>query len=310
MRAELLVVGAGPAGVSAALWARALELDVLLLDGAPAPGGQLHAVHFHPQDVPGFEQGDGPALAAAYARQLAAASVPLRTDCLAIGIRPAGAFTAVELAGGEWIEAAAVLVASGVRRRRLDVPGEREFDGRGVSYSANRDRDSLAGRRVAVVGGGDAAFENALLLSRAGSDVTLLVRGTVRARPEFRARVAADERIRVVERACVTAIEGDERIRALRVMGGPGGSSPPEETELAVEGVVIKVGVVPNSEWCRSSIICDEEGFLRVDERLATSMRHVWAAGDVTRPHPPSIPVAIGQGAQAVAMIRAVLRAG
>ena len=179
MRAELLVVGAGPAGVSAALWARALELDVLLLDGAPAPGGQLHAVNFHPQDVPGFEQGDGPALAAAYARQLAAASVPLRTDCLAIGIRSAGGHTAVELAGGEWIEAAAVLVASGVRRRRLDVPGEREFDGRGVSYSANRDRDSPAGRRVAVVGGGDPGFENALPLSRPGRAVTPYFQATL-----------------------------------------------------------------------------------------------------------------------------------
>ena len=107
MRAELLVVGAGPAGVSAALWARALELDVLLLDGAPAPGGQLHAVNFHPQDVPGFEQGDGPALAAAYARQLPAASVPLRPDCLAIGIRSAGGHTAVELPAGERLEAPA-----------------------------------------------------------------------------------------------------------------------------------------------------------------------------------------------------------
>ena len=229
------------------------------------------------------------------------------TDCLAISVRAASgadSCASVELASGEWIGAAAVLVASGVRRRRLGVPGEREFDGRGVSYSANRDREMLAGRSVAVAGGGDAAFENALLLARSGCDVTLLVRGLPRARPEFQSRVSAEPRIRMRSRTKVVAVSGDQRVHSLRLSGADG------ESELAAEGVVIKVGVVPNSEWCRPTIACDEDGFLQVDERLATSAPRIWAAGDITRPHPPSIAVAIGQGAQAVAMIRAVLRAG
>ncbi|MBI5170997.1 MAG: NAD(P)/FAD-dependent oxidoreductase [Candidatus Eisenbacteria bacterium] len=302
MNVELLVIGAGPAGVSAALWAKALELDVLLLDGAPVPGGQLHAVHFHPQDVPGFEQGDGPALAAAYARQLAAASVPLRTACFAETLEAGeGRTPRVTLAGGEAVEARAVLVASGVRRRRLEVPGEREFENKGVSFSATRDREQLAGRTVAVVGGGDAAFENALLLEQAGSRVTIVVRGVPRARAEFRSRAAAAG-ITVLPDTRVLAVLGDDRARALRI-SGPGG-----ERELAAEGFVIKAGVVPNSEWCRGSLACDAEGYVVVDERLATTAPAVWAAGDITRPQPPSIPVAIGQGAQAIAMIRAALR--
>ncbi|MFN8587754.1 MAG: NAD(P)/FAD-dependent oxidoreductase [Candidatus Eisenbacteria bacterium] len=304
MSVELLVVGAGPAGVSAALWAKALELDVLLLDGAPVPGGQLHSVYFHPQDVPGFEQGDGPALAASYARQLAAASVPLRTASMAAALEPRASrdgVAHVRLADGETLSARAVLVASGVRRRRLEVPGEREFEGRGVSFSATRDKAELAGRSVVVVGGGDAAFENALLLAQAGSRVAIVVRETPIARPEFRACVAAAG-IAVFVHTRVLSVLGDSRARALRVSG------PEGERELAAEGFVIKIGVLPNTEWCRSTLACDADGYLRVDERLATSAPGVWAAGDVTRPQPPSIPVAIGQGAQAIAMIRADLR--
>jgi thioredoxin reductase (NADPH) len=302
---DLVIVGAGPAGVSAALRAHELDLAVLLLDGAPEPGGQLHAMHFHPQDVPGFEQGDGAALAQAYARQLAAAGVPLRMGAPAEGLEPTRSGTgpaAVRLASGERVEALAVLVASGVRRRRLDVPGERELEGRGVSFSGTRDRERFAGGRVLVVGGGDAAYENALLLAAAGCAVTLLVRDRPRARSEFRARVAAEARIRVRSGARVLAILGDGAVRGVVVEDAAG------VAECAADGVVVKAGVVPNSEWCSGALALDEQGYVRVDGRLATSAPRVWAAGDVTRAVPPSIPVAVGQGAQAASMVRAALR--
>lgn len=305
MSLDLLIVGAGPAGVSAALWARTVELSVLLLDGAPGPGGQLHAVHFHPYDVPGFEHGDGEALARVYARQLAAANVELRAGAMASALEPSpgeGAAAAVLLRTGERLEALAVLVASGVRRRRLDVPGERELEGRGVSFSGTRDRERLAGGRVLVVGGGDAAHENALLLAAAGCDVTLLVRGRPRARAEFRARVAAEPRIRVRTGARVLEILGDDTVRGARVEDSAGAM------EYVADAIVVKVGVVPNSEWCAGVLALDPEGYVRVDSRLATSARGVWAAGDITRPVPPSIPVAVGQGAQAASMVRAALR--
>ena len=303
MTSELLIVGAGPAGVSAALWARALELDVTLIEGAPSPGGQLHAVHFHPPDLPGIESGDGPQIAASYARQLVSQGVPLRSEVVATALESgdAGHAPAVRLSTGERIEAQAVLVATGVRRRRLEVAGEREFEGCGVSYSATRDRDVLAGRRVAVVGGGDAALENALLLVAAGCEVVLLVRGEMRARPEFRTRVLAEPRIALREGVRVTAVLGGAWLRALRVESADG------EHDVPCEAVVVKIGVLPNTEWCRGALAQDAEGFVRIDARFATSAPRIFAAGDCTRPVLPSIPVALAHGAQAAAMIRAML---
>ena len=307
MTPELLVVGAGPAGVSAALWARALNLTAAQIEGGSRPGGQLHHVHFHPRELAGLDAGDGPALAAVYERQLAAAGHAVRYDAVAIALEPprdGHTLPGVTLSTGERLTAAAVLIATGARRRHLGVPGERELEGRGVSYSATLDRDRFAGGRVLVVGGGDGAFENALLLAEVGCEVTVAVRGTARARPEFRQRLAAEPHAAVLEHARVGAILGEAGVRAVRLdVAGRG-------RELEVEGVVVKIGGLPNSEWCRPALAHDDEGFLRVDDRLATSAPRVWAAGDVTRPLLPSVPVAMGQGAHAVAAIRAALRAG
>ena len=298
---ELVIVGAGPAGVSAALWAKSRELDAMLLELGPEPGGQLLNVHFEPREIAGWLTGDGRVLAATYARQLAEAGVPVRYGAEARTL-VAGVDPEVQLTGGERLHARAVLVASGVRRRRLGVPGEREFEDRGVSYSATRDREALAGRDVIVVGGGDAASENALILASLGGRVTLLARGTVRARAEFRDRLAREAQVRVREHTRVLAITGDTRVREVRV-AGPGG-----ESTLACEAVVVKVGVEPNTEWCRDALAHDADGFLQVDERLATSRPGVWAAGDVVRPLLPCVPVAAAHGALAVAAIRAALR--
>ena len=306
MPREVLIVGAGPAGVSAALSARSRGLTPRLIEGGPVAGGQLLHVHFHPEDLAGVPAGDGPAIAAAMARQLAAAQLAARCGTAATALRPGrarGSRPAV-IVGEERIEAEAVLIATGVRRRRLEIPGERELEDRGVSYSATRDRAQFAGRHVVVAGGGDAAYENALLLTAVGCTATLAVRGVPRARADFRARVAADPRIEVRKRTRVTAAIGDGRLEAVRLEG------PSGEEEVYAAGLVIKIGVIPNTEWCRKALAHDAEGFLTVSASLACSRPRVWAAGDVTRPARPAIAVAIGQGAQAAAAIRDTLASG
>lgn len=300
MTLDLLIVGAGPAGTSAALWARTLGVSTLVLEAGPAAGGQLHQIHFRPENLPGAVEGHGPAIAAAFAHQLAAGGIEVRCGAAAAALEPAA--PAVRTASGERIAARAVLIATGVRRRRLDMPGEGELEGRGVSFSATQDRERFAGEEVVVAGGGDGAFENALLLAEVDCHVTLAVRGTPRARREFRQRVAAEPRIEVLEGTRVTAVLGEERVRAVRLAG------PRGEFELPAAGLVVKVGVIPNTEWCAEAIEVDAEGYLPVDDRFGTSQPRVWAAGDVTRPPLAGIAVALGQGALAAAAIRSVLR--
>jgi thioredoxin reductase (NADPH) len=302
---ELLVIGAGPAGVSAALWARSQGLDVRVIEGGSAPGGQLHHVHFHPSEVAGFPDGDGPALADAFARQLRDAAIDVRYGAEARALDPGSggdAPPAVTLEDGERIAGLALLVATGVRRRTLGVPGEAELADRGVSYSARRDRAAFAGQDVLVVGGGDAAYENALLLTEVDCRVTIAARRTPRARREFKDRVRHVPGIDVLEGARVAAILGDDRVRAVRL------EHHGEVLERRFAAVVIKVGVVPNTEWCRDRLAHDAEGFLVVDARHRCSADRVWAAGDVVRPRLLAVVVALGAAALAVADVRAVLR--
>ncbi len=302
MRPDVLVVGAGPAGVAAALWARSLDLTARVIEGGPAPGGQLHRLHFHPANLAGVPEGDGAAIAAAMARQLAEAGIAVECGVEATALEGEPLAPLVRTARGERLEAGAVLAATGMRRRRLEVPGERELEDRGVSTSATRDRARFAGRAVAVAGGGDAAFENALILAAAGCRVTLVVRGAARARAEFRARVAAEPRITCLTGTRITAVLGEDRVRAL-ALGGPAGGRT-----LEVEGLVIKAGSLPNSEWLAGALSLDAAGFVPVDAGLRTAHPRLWAAGDLTRPRRPSISSALGQAAAAMAAIRAALR--
>ena len=299
MNAEVLVVGAGPAGVAAALWARSFGLEPLLLESAGRIGGQLLRVHFELANLPGMVPGTGEAIARRCEQQLEAARVVVRLDAEAVALDPAGA--GITLRGGETLAARAVVIATGVRRRRLAVPGERELTGRGVSYSANADRAQLAGRDVAVVGGGDAAFENALILASAGCRVGLLVRGVARARPEFQARVADERRIERLDHTRVLAVLGEGHVTAVRIEDDRG------TWERPVEAVVIKAGNVPNTEWC-AGLGHDEHGYLRVNGAFRTSQAGVWAVGDVTRPPVFSVSVALGHAALALEEIRRQLR--
>jgi len=298
---DLVIVGAGPAGATAALVARSQSLSVVLLDSGDHAGGQLHRVYGALTGVPGVT-GAGATLAAALARQLAEAGQEVRRGCEATGLTAGVEGPRVALASGETVAARAALVATGLRNRMLGVPGEREFAGRGVSMSGTRDLARYAGQPVAIAGGGDAAFENALMLAAAGCPVTLVVRGEPRARAQFRDRAATDPNIEVVTRARVVEIVGENEVTAVRL------SSPAGERTVWVAAVFVKIGQQPNTEWCASALDRDPEGYLRVDESGATSVRGVWAAGDVTRPPVLTVAAAAAGAANAVGAVRKLLR--
>lgn len=303
MSPDVLVVGAGPAGVSAALWARSLDLSVSVIEGGPEAGGQLHRIYFEPDDLAAVVPGTGAAIAARLGQQLRDLAIPVAYDTVAMALEGSSVRGAlVRTSDGARHAASAVVIATGVRKRHLDVPGERELEGRGVSYSATRDRDGFAGGHVVVAGGGDAGFENALLLTDVGCTVTLVIRDAARAREEFHERIAAEPRIEVLMGARVTAVLGHERLEAVRIESAAG------VQERAAVGLVVKAGSIPNTEWCAGAVALDGEGYVLVDDRLAASQASVWAIGDVTRPERPSLPLALGHGALAMAAIRDALR--
>lgn len=302
MSPELAIVGAGPAGLTAALAAHAAGLAVTLIEADARPGGQLLRIHSRVYGVEAFA-GDGRVLAAELERRLAEAGVAVATGRTAERLErdPAGG-ARLRLADGEVLTPRALLVASGLRARTLGVPGERELAGRGVSTSATRDRGAFAGEPVVVVGGGDAAFENALLLDEVGCRVTVLVRGTPRAREEFRRRVAARPAIAVEPGVRVLEILGDTRVAAVRLVAAGG------ERRLETRGVFVKIGSTPNTEWCRDALACDTEGYVRVDGSFAASAPGVWAAGDVARPVSLTVTHAASSAEAAVASILAARR--
>ena len=293
----LVIVGAGPAGIAAALLARGAGLDLRLVEARAETGGQLHRTWSQLRGVTDHE-GDGVSYAAVLRARLLEAGVAPETSLEIAGLARRGAGLELALAGGGTIGARAVLIATGLRPRTLDVPGERELTGRGVSISATRDRERFAGRAVAVVGGGDAAFENALLLAAAGCAVTLVVRGAPRAREEFRTQVAATRRITLLEGTEVVAIRGESEVTGVDVR------TRDRRRTLEVAGVFVKAGSIPNSEWCRRAVRCDHEGYVKADLRRATSLAGVWAAGDVTRPEAFTLRSARADAAIAVQFIR------
>jgi len=301
-RHDVLIVGAGPAGLSAALWLRDFGLEALLLERERQPGGQLHQIH---APIPNYltahgwngERFAGVALADARAASLEVlVGEPVRRIVVERAARRGESPTVRIDRGRERLRGRALLLATGLRRRTLGVPGEKELDGRGVSHSANRDRERYGERPVAVVGGGTAAVEDALLCAAVGCDVTLIHRsGRFRAREDFLARARAESRIRFVTNAEVRAILGKERVEGVRYRR----RGARRDDEARVDAVYVRIGWEPETEAARGVVRLDGHGFVRVDGRCRTSAGLVFAAGDVCSPRWPSIANAVGQGSVA-----------
>ena len=222
-RVEALIIGAGVAGLSAALWLRDFGVDYLVLEESLQPGGQLHDIHAPVLNyLMGFGwQGERIARGILDDARAAELRVLVGGPVTRIGVR-----SRMVERGTERYQARALLIATGLRRRTLGIPGEAKLLGRGVSVSANEDRTTYAGRPVVVVGGGTAAVEDALLCSEVGSPVTLLHRtGRFRARRDFLRRALKDPNIRIVRNARVQRILGEDRVEGIEYRVGASGKT-------------------------------------------------------------------------------------
>lgn len=279
---DVAIVGGGLAGLTAAAQVAAAGRRCVVLGGV-APGGLLLSIESvqglpeHPDGIPGYDLGP----------MAQEAAMEAGADCRASRVtaieRAAGGFRLTTDAG--LLQARAVILAPGCTLRPLGVPGEAWLAGKGVSHCASCDAPLLRGREVAVVGGGDAACQEALTVAAFAARVHLLVRGpALRARPAWQARVAAEPRIGIRHGAVVEAILGDVAVTGLRLAGG--------ET-LPVQAVFIYAGLVPATDWLRDVVPLQADGRITVDDGLRTPVPAMFAAGSARAG-------SSGQAAQAV----------
>lgn len=295
---DVLIIGAGPAGLSAALWCDELGLDTLVLEQNEQVGGQLLSIYGPVEDYPGVRANNGREFLERFSESVGEADFDLWTNVEIESVDLKA--KRVTLHSGEALPSIAIIIATGVRRRQLGIPGEREFVGHGIIESANRDRKESAGKDVCVIGGGDAAAENALLLADVCPTVTLVHRGkTLRARPTFTQQLQGQHCITVFPESVVTRILGSEKVEAVEILR----KDALKPFQMAVQGVVIRIGVVPNSELFREQLQLDDQGYALVTSQHETNVANVFAIGDVSNPLAPTISGASGAGATAAKVI-------
>jgi thioredoxin reductase (NADPH) len=299
---DAIIIGAGAAGLSAALWCEELGLDVLVLEAGAETGGQLLNVYNPINNYLGVRASNGRELRDLFAAQIEDCEFDLwtETEIESVDLNA----RRVELQSGEALQAISLIIATGVRRRRLGIPGEAELVGRGVVESATRDRELLAGRDVCVIGGGDAAAENALLLAEVCPTVTLVHRGKrLSARAEFVERLHSEHCITVFKESEAQRIIGAEYVEAIEILRR--GAIKP--FQMAVGGVLVRIGVEPNVELFRGQVEQDERGYIKVTSEQETSIENVFAIGDIANPQSPTVSSATGAGATAAKVLAARL---
>jgi len=301
---DVIIIGAGPAGLSTAFWCDELGLDTLVLEQAEQIGGQLHRVYNSIENYLGLKARNGEELLEHFAKDVDAAEFDLwtGTNIASVDLKA----KRISLASGEQLQSIAIVIATGVRPRQLGVPGEKEFAGKGMIESGARDRQLFAGKDVCVVGGGDAAVENAVLLAEVCPTVTVVHRGKkLRARRELAERLQPNNRVTVFTESVLTRIIGDDEVQAVEIQRKEG----LKPFQLAVRGVLIRIGVEPNTELFREQLQIDPKGSIEVNSRQETNVPMVFACGDVSNPIAPTISGATGAGATAAKVIAARLNA-
>lgn len=298
---DVIIIGSGPAGLTAAIYGQRARLSVLVMEKQPMSGGQIlntYDVDNYPglPGIGGFELG-----------------MKLREHADKLGAEFVTAdVTAVELSGEvkkvlteqQTYEARTVILATGAGYRALGVPGEKELRGMGVSYCATCDGAFFRGKDTAVVGGGDVALEDALFLARGCRRVYLIHR-----RDEFRGakvlqeKVAATPNIEVIWDSEVVSIQGNEKVEAVTIYN----KEKQEQSVCAVSGVFIAVGILPNTEMFQGQVALDEGGYIKAGEDCVTATAGVFAAGDVRTKQLRQVITAAADGANAITSVERYL---
>lgn len=275
MSENVIIIGSGPAGLTAALYTARANLDPLLISGNEF-GGQI-ALTNEVENYPGFPEGiTGPELTELMKQQAEKFGARFEFDHVSkveFGKHP----FALETENGAHYDAKSVIIATGASPRRLGVPGELDLTGRGVSYCATCDGFFFRGKDIAVIGGGDSALQEGLFLTRFANKVYIVHRrAELRAQPILQERARENARIDFVWDSVVRDIQGKDSVESLGLVNVRTGGS----AELAVQGVFVYIGHYPNTELFKGQLDMNQEGYLQVNERLQTKIPGIFAAGE------------------------------
>ena len=304
-RFDVVIVGGGPAGLSAAVWAADLGLTAALIEKREELGGQLLQIHNPVTNYLGVTAENGKELRDLFVA--AAQNSRFERICRRTVVGVSFGANCVTLDDGRMIGWGGLVAATGVRRRKLGIPGEDDLVGKGVLASGVAEKTKVKNKRVVVVGGGDAALENALILDEYATHVTLVHRGSeFRARKEFLQKANDAVNISILRSTIPKTIHGTDRVEGVGLLDTTTGRSWKVEADF----VLVRIGVVPNSEWLVGTVDLDSEGYVKVNEVCETSKPRIYACGDLASPGGPTISAAVGQASTAIKSLAAVVSVG
>lgn len=290
---DLIIIGSGPAGFSAALYAGRAHLDTLVITGNEI-GGQV-ATTWEVDNYPAFPDGiTGPELVERMQKHAEKFGAKVEMDYVTAVDLSKRPFTLTGYSGQ--YKARALVIATGASPRKMAVPGEQELTGRGVSYCATCDGWFFQDKEVVIVGGGDSALEEGLFLTKYASKVTVIHRrDELRAGPALQKRARENSRIHFIWDSVVEEVLGDTAVTAVKLRNVKTG----ETTELATDGVFVFIGHIPNTDLYAGQLEMDDHGYLVTDKRMLTNIQGVWVGGEAGDPTFRQVITSAGMGAAA-----------
>ena len=289
---DLAIVGAGPAGLTAAIYAARAGLNFVVLEQDGYGGGQIVSSH-EVENYPGLGKISGTALGDAFRVQAEALGTEIRC-AVVTGLRDLGNCKELLIEGEKPIHARAVIAATGAAPRKLGVPGEQKLTGAGVSYCATCDGAFFRGKDTLIVGGGDTAVEDAIYLSAICRHVTVILRRDIfRAAKNRVDTLNAEENVTILYNTHLTEIKGISKVESV-VLNGPGGT-----VEQSMDGVFLAVGVVPVSGWLKKLPLIFSDGYVVAGEDCYTNIPGLFVAGDLRKKPLRQVITAAADGANA-----------